>query len=169
MAVCLGTKATHVLVYFTTLYLSAQVSRFYQSTWQLNANRDVMAEQAEVIRELIARENDMINQRITWFLVLQGFMLAGLAFGWEKSAALCTVFAVLGILTSISVGILLRYGILAIAGLEASCQDTEEMVIGRGSKETPALIHLLLPWHLLPIAFTASWIALVVIRLQHAT
>lgn len=128
-----------------------------------------MEERAAVIRELIAHENGMVNDRITWFLVLQGFMLAGLAFGWEKSTALCIVFSLLGILTSISVGIVLRYGILAIASLEASCEDTEETIIGRGSKETPALVHLLLPWHLLPIAFTLSWIALIVVRLQQAT
>ena len=45
------------------------------------------------IRSLIIHENEMINHRMTWFLVLQGFMLTGIAFGWEKSRELCGVFA----------------------------------------------------------------------------
>ena len=115
-------------------------------------------------RELINCENEMINQRMSWFLILQGFMLAGLAFAWEKSVALCVVFSFIGILSSLSVGILLRYGILAIKHLEESCQDPENKVLGRGYKETPILLHILLPWNFLPLLFMIAWVALIFVR-----
>jgi hypothetical protein len=118
----------------------------------------------DTIRKLVAHETEMVNHRMSWFLVLQGFMLAGLAFGWEKSSALCTIFSSVGILSSLSVGILLRYGILAAKRLEESNPDGESPVVGRGYKETPRIIHFLLPWHFLPIVFMVAWVALMVIR-----
>ena len=101
----------------------------------------------ETVRKLIAQENEMINHRMTWFLVLQGFMLVGYSFAWEKSLALCVVFSCIGTVSALSVGILLRYGILALKNLEESCREQAEPVLGRGYDETPKFIHFLLPWH----------------------
>ena len=123
-----------------------------------------MQSNADMARELIAHENIMLNHRMNWFLVLQGFMLAGVAFGWEKSVALCAVFCSIGILSSISVGILLRYSIFTIKRLEEPYKDMENSVIGRGHKKTHPLIHFLLPWHFLPILFMSAWVALLLVK-----
>ena len=123
-----------------------------------------MKSDPNIIRILINDENEMINHRMNWFLILQGFMFAGLAFAWEKNSALCIVFSCVGMLSAVSVGVLLRYGILAIKNLEQSIQKENQPVIGKGNKETSAFMHLLLPWHFLPILMTVAWLALIYIR-----
>lgn len=118
----------------------------------------------DVIRTMIRDENEMINHRMNWFLILQGFMFAGLAFAWDKNSAVCIVFSFVGMLSSMSVGILLRYGILAIKNLEQSISNESQPVIGRTSKETSAFMHFLLPWHFLPVLMIAAWSALIFVR-----
>ena len=115
------------------------------------------------IRSLIIHENEMINHRMTWFLVLQGFMLTGIAFGWEKSRELCGVFACIGMLSSLSVGILLRLRTLTLEKLEG-LNNTEERVMGRGANETNIFLKFLLPWHLLPLVFAIGWIVIFLIK-----
>lgn len=122
-----------------------------------------MSRDYEVARSLIRYENEMINHRMNWFLILQGFMFAGLAFAWDKNKALCVVFSLVGGLSSVSVGLLLRYGILAIRNLERSAQN-DGKVIGRGSDETCSLAHFLLPWHFLPVLMVLAWLFLICVR-----
>jgi hypothetical protein len=117
---------------------------------------------SNTIRTLIHYENEMINHRMNWFLILEGFMFAGIAFAWEKSMALCIVFSSVGMLSSLSVGILLRFGILAIRDLDQKSSDT---TIGKDSKEVRPFIHFLLPWHFLPFTMVVAWAAMIVIKL----
>jgi hypothetical protein len=127
----------------------------------------VMVNESHVIRELIRLENDALNYRMTWFLTLQGLLFAALAFAWDKGAAIIVVFSIVGILSSVSVGILLRYGILAIKELEkVSRADGHQPVIGKGYSGTSAVMHFLLPWHFLPILFVVAWAAFMVIRVR---
>jgi hypothetical protein len=129
-----------------------------------------MASELQVFRELIRLENETLNYRMSWFLTLHGFLFAAMAFAWDKDVALIVVFAVVGILSSTSVGILLRLGTLAIRQLEERARSIgDEQVIGRGHRETSALMHFLLPWHFLPILFAAAWAALIVIRVWTLT
>ena len=123
----------------------------------------------DVIRQLIRDENAMVNNRMNWFLILQGFMFAGIAFAWEKNSALCIVFSCVGMLSAVSVGMLLRYGILAIKDLEQSVQEASQPVLGRGRKDTSEFMHLLLPWHFLPILMTVAWATLIYIRIFDVT
>lgn len=118
-----------------------------------------------VTRQLIHDENEMINQRMNWFLMLQGLMFAGIAFAWEKNSALCVVFSCVGMLSAVSVGILLRHGIITIKKLEQSIEEFDHPVIGRGYKETAPFIHFLLPWHFLPMLMIVAWSTLMCIRL----
>ena len=119
----------------------------------------------ETIRLLIHDENEMINHRMHWFLILQGFMFAGIAFAWEKNSALCVVFSIVGMLSAASVGVLLRYGVLAIQKLEQSIHDETQPVLSLGNKETPTIIHFILPWHFLPILMVAAWLTLIYVRI----
>lgn len=122
-----------------------------------------MTSNPETIRNLIRHENEMINHRMNWFLVLQGFMFAGLAFAWDKSTALCVVFSIVGALSSVSVGTLLRCGIKAIENLERMKPEGES-VIGKNRDEANKLIHFILPWNFIPVLMTLSWILLIIIR-----
>jgi len=119
----------------------------------------------DVIRTLIHEENEMINHRMNWFLILQGFMFAGISFAWEKNTALCIVFSFVGMLSALSVGVLLRCGILAIKNLEKSVQQLNQTVLGKGNDETSPFIHFLLPWNFLPILMMIAWSSLIFIRI----
>lgn len=123
-----------------------------------------MNENPNTIRALIQHENEMANHRMNWFLILQGFMFAGIAFAWDKSTALCIVFSIVGILSSLSVGILLNYGIQAIRKLDQKSRDT---TIGKGSEEINQFMHFLLPWHFLPFTMMVSWTAMIIIKLAN--
>jgi hypothetical protein len=120
----------------------------------------------EEIRALIAQENEMVNHRMNWFLILQGFMFASIAFAWEKGVAISVVFCCVGVLSAISVGTLLRYGVLAIRSLEQMAGGDAQRVLGRGHDTTPRLAHALMPWNFLPLLFVLAWIVLMLIRLQ---
>jgi len=118
------------------------------------------------LQHLIHREGEMVNHRMTWFLTLQGFWFAGLAFAWDKGATLSVIFCVVGALSSVSIGVLLRFGILASKRLEEELNTKveNEAVVGRRYNETSALIHFLLPWHFLPILFFGAWTTLSILR-----
>ena len=96
-----------------------------------------MSTNADVIRDLIHKENEMINHRMNWFLILQGFMFAGIAFAWDKGQALSIVFSSVGMLSALSVGVLLRSGIKAIEHLEQSNSETNDAVMGKGKGDNP--------------------------------
>ena len=70
---------------------------------------------------------------------------------------------VLGMLSSLSVGILLRLGTLTLEKLEG-LNNTEERVMGRGANETNIFLKFLLPWHLLPLVFAIGWIVIFLIK-----
>lgn len=126
-----------------------------------------MADHLGVSRELIQHENELVNARMGWFLTIQGFLFAGLAFAWNKGVALSVVFSVVGVLTSFSIGILLRYSTLAIKRIEESISsEGDEHIIGRSYKETPLFVHFLLPWHFLPVVFFLAWASLIYIRVK---
>jgi hypothetical protein len=107
---------------------------------------------------------------MTWFLTMQGFFFAALAFAWEKSVGLIVVLSILGTLSSFSTGVLLRLGILTMKSLEKKApKDDPRPVIGRGYEETSAALHLVLPWHLFPILFMVAWTALIMIRVWNGS
>ncbi len=117
-----------------------------------------------VIRELLRQENDVMNHRMTWFLTLQGFLFAALAFGWDQGSALITVLGLVGIMSSFSVGVLLRHAVLAMKHLQEAARDANEPIVGRTHKENPAIVHFILPWHFLPILLSIAWLALIVVK-----
>jgi hypothetical protein len=118
---------------------------------------------------LIRDENQMINHRMNWFLILQGMMFVGISFAWNNVPAVSIVFGCVGILSCLSVGILLHYGILAIKRLEESQSNDDQAVIGRGADETSKFVHFLLPWHFLPVMLGVAWLALIIIRFSIIT
>lgn len=116
----------------------------------------------ETVRELIRQENEMTNHRMNWFLILQGFLFAGIAFAWEKSDGLVVIFSCVGVLSSMSVGVLLHLGIDAIKTLQA--HNKQEMVIGKKHDDVSKVVHLLLPWNFLPLLFMFAWASMAIIK-----
>ncbi|GAB1235589.1 hypothetical protein [Ferrigenium sp. UT5] len=95
----------------------------------------------EIIRGLIHDENEMTNHRMNWFLILQGFLFAGIAFAWEKSIGLVIVFSGVGILSSLSVGLLLHLGIDAIKNLQREASEIKGKVVGKKAEEVSKFVH----------------------------
>ena len=72
-----------------------------------NPNNDVsLKEYNNTIREMINHENEIRNQRTNWFLVIQGFLIAGLCTLCEKGnyGILSLLISLLGLTVSISFG-----------------------------------------------------------------
>lgn len=124
-----------------------------------------MKEKDEVLRELIKNENEMINHRMNWFLTLQGFMFAAISFAWEKNTELCLVFSLVGALSALSVGLLLRSGVKEVKCLEEEGRELSNPVIGRKFEETPKVIHSFLPWQFLPILMVSAWSLILIIKI----
>jgi hypothetical protein len=51
-----------------------------------------------VIREMMEREDELTNQRMTWMAAFNGLLFAGLGFAWDKSSSrsLTDLFCILG-------------------------------------------------------------------------
>ncbi|KAK1744548.1 hypothetical protein QTG54_005081 [Skeletonema marinoi] len=141
--------------------------------------------------QLIKHENEMINARMTWWLIVQGFMIAGVAFGWDKDFALVATFATLGIFTSLSSAIILRCATFALPLLDKQSQQLyplcdpamglnlhrraqqvrlDEIEVTPGSRPFPylpkCLVEFLFPWHFMPLLFIGAWIAVLFLSLK---
>ena len=122
-----------------------------------SSNNEQPIQDLEVTRQLIQHENDLINHRLTWFITLQGLLLAALAFAWDKNDAkgLVFVFCGLGILAAISTGSVLWGGAFAIENLsKAEKQNQRSQVIGRHAKWIEKIFY---PWFSLPVLFAIAW------------
>ena len=67
-------------------------------------DKSTVIETAKTIRYMLQREEDLLNNRISWLMTIQGLLFASLGFAWDKKDAsgLIIVFALLGIFVSAS-------------------------------------------------------------------
>lgn len=123
-----------------------------------------------VIRNLIKHENELVNQRLSWLVQIQGLFFAALAFAWERAPRELTfLLAILGIATAVSLWTALGLYSPAVRGLRAWWQEHRP----EGSIEGPDVIglwrpsqklgRLLRPWRALPCIFIAAWIGVIVV------
>jgi hypothetical protein len=118
---------------------------------------------AQIIREMIRHENDLIHHRITWFGTLQGLLFAALAFAWGKNniTILTYLLAMLGIVLSISTYYAIQASLKAIKTLREWWDNNKNLdyvgpdIIGRrpDSKSIP----FLRPYVVFPASFLIAW------------
>lgn len=127
-------------------------------------------EKAKIIREMIRHEDDLFNQRITWFSTIQGLLFAALALSWDKTNAfsLVIILSLLGAIISGSTYYTLRRGLEAVV-TQMDWWDKHKPddysgpdIIGR--RPTPKSKNLLWPYFLFPIVFMAAWIIILIWR-----
>lgn len=104
-----------------------------------------------------------------WFLLLQGFMLAAVAFGWEKNKGMVYIFSVMGILTCVSCGVNLNHAWGAIEALRVlDNAKNGDPVIGRSLEAKDGywrtVYGILAPTFLIPSAFSVGWLVLALTR-----
>lgn len=127
-------------------------------------------ETANVIREMIRHEDELLVNRTNWLITLQGLLFAALAFSWEKSFAITVLFVLLGIVFSILFVRYLNFADLAIAKLlrwwEAHSDGYNgPPVIGLEDQDTTAIDLKIIPWKLIPYLFVVSWLFVLVVKL----
>jgi hypothetical protein len=133
-------------------------------------------EDAEITREMIKNESDLINHRLTWVVTLNGFLFATLGFAWKDGKQLLPIIAILGMATSLSILFPLGAAQLAIDGLVKAWDENKPLdyqgpdIIGHRTKKTfphanKTIIYAGLPWFLLPILLIIAWSS--VLFLQH--
>lgn len=122
---------------------------------------------ANIIRAMIVHEDDLVNQRMTWFLTIQGLLFAAMAFAWGKDGVLIWgVLAPLGIAISVSFHFTLNLGPAAVTELRESWDkykgeyDGPDIVGKRVSRK----VNIIWPWQSLPICVSTAWIAAGIIR-----
>ena len=125
--------------------------------------------EAAIIRDMIFRESEYIDHRLTWMVTLQGLLLAGLGFAWKDGKELIPILGSLGLATSISTGLSLYYAVSSIEALFTEWDERQDQsYLGpdviiykhKGMK----FVKLLLPWFFLPLAFIVAWVAVMVIH-----
>jgi hypothetical protein len=119
---------------------------------------------ADVIREMIRHEETLIISRAHWLVTLQAILFAGLAFSWQQDPRLSVTLIGFGIATALMFIPHLRYGNLAIRGLQSWLSSKGykagidgPAVIGLDDKDVPWIWRVLLKWTALPIFFLLAW------------
>ena len=126
--------------------------------------------EAQIIRQMIYHENELLNNRITWFVMLQGLLFTALAFSLavEDAAFFVYLLSGLGIVLSISTLYTIRSGLKALKSLRGWWDDNKSMdydgpdVVGRrpDSKSIPWLRSYVF----FPICFIVAWAFIAITR-----
>lgn len=130
--------------------------------------RKASVKEAQVVREMIQHENDLINQRITWFGTLQGLLFAALAFAWGKAntSILFFLLAILGILLSASTYYAVQSSLKAIKTLREWWDNNKSAdyvgpdIIGR--RPDSRSIPFLRPYVVFPTSFLIAWATILI-------
>src|SRR5690348_6526468 len=94
-------------------------------------------------------ENELINQRLTWFGTLQGLLIAALAFAWKDATVVAVVICFLGIFVSVSIGV-------------ATCRANKKLDQVDPENRNGALWWLM-PGRFIPLVFVVGWVAILVL------
>jgi len=127
---------------------------------------------AETVREMIFKEGEFINHRLTWLVTIQGLLFAALGFAWEKAPELISPLGAVGIVVSITSFIGLLAARQAIKTLISEWKNKKpEDYVGPdviGYFNPYKVVEFFLPWLILPMLFFMVWIWVVVIHCNRA-
>ncbi len=126
------------------------------------------------IRSMIQHENTLLNTRMGWMWALQGLLFSSMSFLWPIHNALVVLVAIVGLLSTISIG---------YSCVRASKSVRELLRISKEFKKTTAKayelpptigartkgVQWLLPWKFLTFVFGAAWVFIIFFRLNITT
>jgi hypothetical protein len=119
---------------------------------------------ADIVRTMIFKENELINDRLTWLVTVQGLLFAALGFAWGKAGALTALLGGVGIVVSISSFVGLMMAQQAVNELKKKWDHHKPDhyvgpdIIGLRSWSGGPVLGFLAPWFILPLLFLAAWI-----------
>jgi len=106
---------------------------------------------AQALPGMIQHEGNLINQRVTWLLQFNAFLIAGITFAWEKSTVLVLTLAVLGSLIAISAGNSMICAAIALKKLAK--QNPGAIGLNLNSR----LQEIALPWFVISPMLALAW------------
>jgi hypothetical protein len=141
----------------------------------------------QILRSMVQHEDDLRNQRLGYFLTLNGFLFAALAFAWKTHHAVWLVgtIAIMGMLIAISARASMRLSSsairylrtrgpvelppgktipatdveLALEALSIPVSLSKRHIEAAEQPESSGLSGLLQPWSALPIILLGAWLA----------
>jgi len=134
-----------------------------------------LSEFTQFIRGKVEHEDALRNNRMMWFVLIEGLLFAGLGALLKEKAILVSVLSGVGVLVSFSFAVLFFYGEVAMDNIKENWKeycannncDVRIPVIGldhlalreAGSlkKWLHSSLHLFLPWRFLPWVFGVTW------------
>ncbi len=139
------------------------------------SDKNRLDEYATITREMIARENDLINNRMNWLSGLTGLLFTALGFVWGKASGLEPIIAIVGLILSFSSFWILFGANLSYRRLYAEWdkkkraweQQTNEQydfpnVVAVPPMPSWSLLDLIVPWLSVPMVLVAVWTVLLV-------
>jgi vacuolar-type H+-ATPase subunit I/STV1 len=125
-------------------------------------------EDAKVVREMIFKEVEFINHRLTWLVTLQGLLFAALSFAWEEAQELINLLGTIGIVVSMTSCVGLWLARQAIRKLRSEWETNRPKdyvgpdVVGYFSQNK--VVEFCLPWFVLPVLFIVVWALVLVMH-----
>ena len=123
---------------------------------------------AKIVREMIFKENEFINHRSTWLVILQGLLFGALSFAHEKAHELIILLGITGIIVSGTSFIGLYLTTKAIKKLLSEWEKNKpENYIGPdviGYHSPNKMVKFFLPWSVLPVLFFIIWASVLVMH-----
>lgn len=129
----------------------------------------------DVVRSMIYHEDQLRNERLGWFLTLNGLLFAGLSFAWSArdAAWLVAVVGAVGVCVAITALAAMWISDHAISRLRTWADKYDNgkdpslpPIVGLRGDDVPWYVHLIAPWTALPWVFLIAWPILIVIRVR---
>lgn len=136
-------------------------------------------EEAAIVRAMIQHENELRNNRIIWFITIEGLLFAALGFAWKDAQQLIYILCLLGLATALSSSRELKLSSMGINDLKKWWRawlqqqnpavytgppviglDLEGRLKGRGEWG-----FILRPAKTLPWLFAGAWVLLFLLRI----
>jgi len=121
-------------------------------------------DQADVVRSMIDRENELVNHRIGWLTTTQGLLFASLGFAWDKRDAR----ALIGVVCFVGVAISVIHLFALIAATRAMgrlfdwwdankpCDYIGPGVAGLNPSKN-VVVRYIVFWNWMPPLFICAW------------
>ncbi len=137
--------------------------------FELRKERKEDYEELEIkCREIIHKEYDMVDDRLTWYLNFEGFLFAGAGFAVADSTFL-TIISVPGCLAGISV----LFSVWQAKKAREKMQDIMKNngkalypLCGEMDDESTGMAILLMPKYFLPVLLTGAWMVVFYVQIS---
>jgi len=116
--------------------------------------------------QLARHEDGLVNDRTGWFVSTQGLLFAALAFAWKEAAAVVPVFAVLGLVLSMSASWAAHCSNRAFFRAELHNPEAPGFSIMQAYPRTGIWRLRALPWNAFPTLFMVAWLFISLICLH---